>query len=74
MFYIQKMQQNSYWNALVVEVCMLRINFGIISIIRLPALIGIAPSHLFCLSWGTLKTRDFHLTVQFQTIKIQTWL
>ena len=36
MFYIQKMQQNSYWNALVAEVCTLRINFGIISIIKLP--------------------------------------
>ena len=32
MFYIQKMHQNSYWNALVAEVWMLRINFGIISI------------------------------------------
>ena len=50
MFYIQKMQQNSYWNALVVEVCMLRINFGIISIIRLPTLIGVTPSRLLCLS------------------------
>ena len=50
MFYIQKMQQNSYWNALVVEVCMLRINFGIISIIRLPTLIGVTPSRLLGLS------------------------
>ena len=70
MFYIQKKQQNSYWNAIVVEVCMLRINFGIITIIRLPTLIGVAPSRLLCLSWGPLKTRDFHLIVQFQTIKI----
>ena len=50
MFYIQKMQQNSYWKALVAEVCMLRINFGIINIIKLPTLIGVAPSRLLCLT------------------------
>ena len=50
MIYIQKMQQNSYWNALGVEVCMLRIHFGIINIIRLPTFIGVARLRLLSLS------------------------